>query len=194
MRTWLSGRASPCQGEGRGFESRRPLGGPQPRGGVAERRGNGLQSRLHGFESRLHLVRRHCRCQRAISSVGERFLDTEEVTSSILVSPTQKLQVRGQYPELGCWPQIFFPQSFRGSERQALKSSGSGELWAARTDDALRLALTPSAPSCVRRWRPMKATQVLVAARKHRALPRSSPGRRPIAAGSYRGRPAARAL
>ena len=26
--------------------------------------------------------------QRAISSVGERFLDTEEVTSSILVSPT----------------------------------------------------------------------------------------------------------
>ena len=26
---------------------------------------------------------------RAISSVGERFLDTEEVTSSILVSPTQ---------------------------------------------------------------------------------------------------------
>src|SRR5690606_21561532 len=25
LRTWLSGRASPCQGEGRGFESRRPL-------------------------------------------------------------------------------------------------------------------------------------------------------------------------
>jgi hypothetical protein len=25
MRTWLSGRASPCQGEGRGFESHRPL-------------------------------------------------------------------------------------------------------------------------------------------------------------------------
>ncbi|MDF2924132.1 MAG: hypothetical protein K0R57_3046 [Paenibacillaceae bacterium] len=25
MRTWLSGRASPCQGEGRGFESLRPL-------------------------------------------------------------------------------------------------------------------------------------------------------------------------
>ncbi len=24
-RTWLSGRASPCQGEGRGFDSRRPL-------------------------------------------------------------------------------------------------------------------------------------------------------------------------
>jgi hypothetical protein len=25
MRKWLSGRASPCQGEGRGFDSRRPL-------------------------------------------------------------------------------------------------------------------------------------------------------------------------
>ncbi len=25
MRKWLSGRASPCQGEGRGFESRLPL-------------------------------------------------------------------------------------------------------------------------------------------------------------------------
>jgi hypothetical protein len=77
-RTWLSGRASPCQGEGRGFESRRPLGselnsmrnrsmrlrlsaligsdlGGDHLGGVAERRGNGLQIRLHGFESRLHL-------------------------------------------------------------------------------------------------------------------------------------------
>ena len=25
MRKWLSGRASPCQGEGRGFDSRLPL-------------------------------------------------------------------------------------------------------------------------------------------------------------------------
>jgi hypothetical protein len=35
-------------------------GVPQDRdpvpGGVAERRGNGLQSRVHGFKSRLHLV------------------------------------------------------------------------------------------------------------------------------------------
>ena len=28
-----------------------------PSGGVAERRGNGLQSRVHGFKSRLHLER-----------------------------------------------------------------------------------------------------------------------------------------
>jgi hypothetical protein len=54
-------------------------------GGVAERRGNGLQSRVHGFESRLHLG---MTAQRAISSVGEHFLDTEGVTGSIPVSPT----------------------------------------------------------------------------------------------------------
>ena len=56
------GRASPCQGEGRGFESRHPLsiGNPHDpigRGGLAERRGSGLQSRIHGFESRTHLGR-----------------------------------------------------------------------------------------------------------------------------------------
>ena len=60
-----AGRASPCQGEGRGFESRRPLGASLAQslwgevfpGGVAERRGNGLQIRVHGFKSRLHLGR-----------------------------------------------------------------------------------------------------------------------------------------
>ncbi len=54
-------------------------------GGVAERRGNGLQSRLHGFESRLHLAHTN----RAIGAVVARFLDTEEVTGSNPVSPTQ---------------------------------------------------------------------------------------------------------
>ena len=85
-------------------------------GGVAERRGNGLQSRLHGFKSRLHLQGRlaqresasltrkrslvqsqyrpldlripDLRIPRAISSAGERFPDTEEVTGSIPVSRT----------------------------------------------------------------------------------------------------------
>ena len=33
MREWLSGRASPCQGEGREFESRLPL---QEYGGIAK--------------------------------------------------------------------------------------------------------------------------------------------------------------
>src|SRR5699024_2057509 len=82
----------PCQGEGRGFESRRPLERPSllgrllgHAGGVAERRGNGLQSRLHGFESRLHL---DIRFTRAIGAVVARFLDTDEVPGSIPVSPT----------------------------------------------------------------------------------------------------------
>ena len=35
--------------------SERPTGPEGHLGGVAERRGNGLQSRLHGFKSRLHL-------------------------------------------------------------------------------------------------------------------------------------------
>ena len=82
------GRASPCQGEGRGFESRRPLGvglvpaatGPVLTGGVAERRGNGLQIRVHGFKSRLHLGR--------LAQLVARFPDTEEVISSSLVPPT----------------------------------------------------------------------------------------------------------
>src|SRR5699024_4700378 len=86
------GRASPCQGEGRGFESRHPLGGGGPSmettgltsspGGLAERRGSGLQSRIHGFESRTHLA------ARAIGAAVARFLDTEEVTGSNPVSPT----------------------------------------------------------------------------------------------------------
>ncbi len=63
-----AGRAPPCQGGCREFESRRPLAGPRhgevPRnrrlhGGLAERRGSGLQSRIHGFESRTHLGENH---------------------------------------------------------------------------------------------------------------------------------------
>ena len=54
-----------------------------PHGGLAERRGNGLQSRVHGFESRTHLAW-------AIGAAGARFPDTEEVTGSIPVSPTKR--------------------------------------------------------------------------------------------------------
>src|SRR3954463_3010851 len=68
-------------------------------GGVAERRGNGLQSRLHGFKSRLHLVSSRntsaeegpvARPGRAIGAAVARFPDTEEVTGSIPVSPTDR--------------------------------------------------------------------------------------------------------
>ena len=63
---------------------------PGARGGVAERRGSGLQSRTHGFESRLHLDLN----ARAIGAEVARFLDTEEVTGSIPVSPTTPDRLR----------------------------------------------------------------------------------------------------
>src|SRR5690349_5361758 len=50
--------------------------------------GKGLQSPVHGFDSRLRLAG-----SRAVSSVGERFPDTEEVTGSNPVRPTKFLQV-----------------------------------------------------------------------------------------------------
>ncbi len=96
-------RAPPCQGGCRGFESRRPLASHcQPsssrtawrswfrpgHGGVAERRGSGLQSRIRGFESRPHLVAGFVLPLRAIGAAVARFPDTEEVTGSIPVSPT----------------------------------------------------------------------------------------------------------
>ena len=63
-------------------------------GGLAERRGSGLQSRIHGFESRTHLGENHgfrfVRIQWAIGAAVARFPDTEEVTGSIPVSPTGK--------------------------------------------------------------------------------------------------------
>ena len=61
---------------------------PLRSGGVAERRGSGLQSRLHGFKSRLHL---EYDPSRAIGAAVARFPDTEEVTGSIPVSPTSKM-------------------------------------------------------------------------------------------------------
>jgi hypothetical protein len=104
-----AGRASPCQGEGRGFESRRPLGGAKRRraadlpvtvavlrapqgwqgpnaGGVAEwlRQGPAKPCTRVRFPPP----------PRAISSVGERYLDTVEATGSIPVSPTTAMQVR----------------------------------------------------------------------------------------------------
>ena len=60
-------------------------------GGLAERRGSGLQSRIHGFESRIHLQAEKPRFSTwAIGAAVARFPDTEEVTGSIPVSPTKQ--------------------------------------------------------------------------------------------------------
>ena len=64
------------------IDSSRASGESTSQGGLAERRGSGLQSRIHGFESRTHLA------ARAIGAAVARFPDTEEVTGSIPVSPT----------------------------------------------------------------------------------------------------------
>ena len=80
------GRASPCQGEGREFESRRPLGC-----GGSSRTPTVWWS---GREARQRPAKPSTRVQipspppRTISSAGERFPDTEEVTGSIPVSST----------------------------------------------------------------------------------------------------------
>ena len=77
-------------------------------GGVAERRGSGLQSRVHGFKSRLHLGRAPQQSHpRAIGAVVARFLDTEEVTGSNPVSPTT-----GERP-LNCGNAVRGPSSCR---------------------------------------------------------------------------------
>ena len=84
------GRASPCQGEGREFESRRPLGeldSPNPLGEQE------APSRWSGREARQRTANPCTRVQipsppRAAGAAVARFPDTEEVTGSIPVSPT----------------------------------------------------------------------------------------------------------
>ena len=73
-------------------------------GGVAERRGSGLQSRAHGFESRRHLTHRGRLSgrQRAIGAAVARFPDTEEVTGSIPVSPTTRRPDRASRTRAQC--------------------------------------------------------------------------------------------
>src|SRR6195952_2205270 len=65
---------------------------PGLHGGLAERRGNGLQIRVHGFKSRTHLHHTAAPSTarpRAIGAVVARFLDTEEGTGSNPVLPTR---------------------------------------------------------------------------------------------------------
>ena len=91
------GSASPCQGEGRGFESRRPLGrGPGNKHLRILRRWDGREARQRPAKpcTRVRIPFPPLSVPttaRAISSAGERFPDTEEVTGSIPVSPTKAL-------------------------------------------------------------------------------------------------------
>ena len=87
------GRASPCQGEGRGFESRRPLGGSykvrHPAYTVEWPRGEAAACKAVYTGSNPVSTSIHCtQHARAIGAAVARFLDTEEVTGSIPVSPT----------------------------------------------------------------------------------------------------------
>ena len=88
------GSASPCQGEGRGFESRRPLGrGPGNKHLRILRRWDGREARQRPAKpcTRVRIPFPPLSVPptaRAISSAGERFPDTEEVTGPIPVSPT----------------------------------------------------------------------------------------------------------
>jgi hypothetical protein len=95
------GRASPCQGEGRRFETGRPLQGRDAPascgpGGVAEwfRQGSAKPFTPVQFRAPPRRAGRGPGRPRALSSAGERFPDTEEVTGSIPVAPTRQRQPR----------------------------------------------------------------------------------------------------
>src|SRR4029078_3595872 len=86
------GSASPCQGEGRGFESRHPLEGAVASTPAVEwPSGEGTAcKRVHTGSIPVSTSK----VSSAISSAGERFPDTEEVTGSIPVSRTTVLPVQ----------------------------------------------------------------------------------------------------
>lgn len=91
------GSASPCQGEGRGFESRHPLEGasginPQRWSGRVVRQRPAKPCTRVRFPSPPPIL-----FPSAISSAGERFPDTEEVTGSIPVSRTNILAFQTVY-------------------------------------------------------------------------------------------------
>jgi hypothetical protein len=82
------GSASPCQGEGRGFESRHPLEGCSGVNPMVEWP-SGEATACKAVHTGSIPVSTSTSCLGAISSAGERFPDTEEVTGSIPVSRTR---------------------------------------------------------------------------------------------------------
>ena len=81
------GSASPCQGEGRGFESRHPLEGAVASTPAVEWP-SGEATACKAVHTGSIPVSTSNEVSGAISSAGERFPDTEEVTGSIPVSRT----------------------------------------------------------------------------------------------------------
>jgi hypothetical protein len=81
------GSASPCQGEGRGFESRHPLEGAYGINPAVEWP-SGEATACKAVHTGSIPVSTSRFVPGAISSAGERFPDTEEVTGSIPVSRT----------------------------------------------------------------------------------------------------------
>jgi hypothetical protein len=81
------GSASPCQGEGRGFESRHPLEGAVASTPAVEWP-SGEATACKAVHTGSIPVSTSKLDPGAISSAGERFPDTEEVTGSIPVSRT----------------------------------------------------------------------------------------------------------
>ena len=90
------GSASPCQGEGRGFESRHPLEGAVASTPAVEWP-SGEATACKAVHTGSIPVSTSEFDPGAISSAGERFPDTEEVTGSIPVSRTNVLTVQRPY-------------------------------------------------------------------------------------------------
>ena len=82
------GSASPCQGEGRGFESRHPLEGAKASAPVVEWPSGEATACKAVHTGSIPVSTSTSFQPGAISSAGERFPDTEEVTGSIPVSRT----------------------------------------------------------------------------------------------------------
>jgi hypothetical protein len=90
------GSASPCQGEGRGFESRHPLEGAVASTPAVEWP-SGEATACKAVHTGSIPVSTSKLDPGAISSAGERFPDTEEVTGSIPVSRTRVLAAQILY-------------------------------------------------------------------------------------------------
>ena len=90
------GSASPCQGEGRGFESRHPLEGANGINPAVEWP-SGEATACKAVHTGSIPVSTSKINTRAISSAGERFPDTEEVTGSIPVSRTSITAVQSMF-------------------------------------------------------------------------------------------------